>query len=73
MFLFFLLSISDFWRVVVVVVIVVDFMADCLTREPRSMGGVPSMVVFLRDPNPSLREFRRKSRKLRAAKSTSAT
>ena len=26
------------------------------------MGGVPSVRIFLRDPNPYLREFRRKPR-----------
>ena len=35
-----------------------------LSQEgPRPMGGMPSLRVFLRDPSPYLREFRRKSRK----------
>ena len=37
------------------------------------MDGVPSVEVFLRDLSPYLRMFRRKPRKLRTARSTSAT
>ena len=42
--------------------LVVGFKADCLTRDI-GLGGMPSVGVFLRDPSPYLREFRRKSRK----------
>ena len=38
--------------------------ADCLKKGPRPIGGMPSVRVFLRDPSPYLREFRRKSRKI---------
>ena len=38
---------------------VVGFKADCLTRD-LGLGGMPSVGVFLRDPSPYLREFRRK-------------
>ena len=31
--------------------------------EPGTIGGMPSVWFILRDPNPFLREFRRKSRK----------
>ena len=37
--------------------------ADCLKKGPRPIGGLPSMGVFLRDPSPYLRKFRRKPRK----------
>ena len=40
---------------------------------PRPMGGMPSVGVFLRDPSPYLREFRRIHGKLRTARSTSVT
>ena len=32
--------------------------ADCLKKGPRPISGMPSVVVFLRDPSPYLREFR---------------
>ena len=35
--------------------------ADCLKKGPRP--GMPSVGVFLRDPSPYLRKFRRKPRK----------
>ena len=34
--------------------------ADCLNIGPRPIGGLPSVGVFLRDPSPYLRKFRRK-------------
>ena len=37
--------------------------ANCLKIGPRLIGGMPSVGVFLRDPSPYLREFRRKTRK----------
>ena len=40
---------------------------------PGSVSGVPSVVVFLRDPSPYLCEFRRKHGKIRTARSTSVT
>ena len=43
--------------------LVVGFKADCLTKGPKSMGRVPSVGVFLRDPSPFLQEFRRKPEK----------
>ena len=36
--------------------------ADCLKKGPRPIGGMPSVGVFLMDPSPYLREFRRKPR-----------
>ena len=39
---------------------VADFEANYPLVGPRHIGGVPSMGVFLRDPSPYLREFRRK-------------
>ena len=41
----------------------VGLKADCLNIRPRPVGGLPSVGVFLRDPSPYLREFRRKPRK----------
>ena len=43
---------------------VVGFKANCLLVEPGPIGGVSSVVGFLRDPSPYLREFRRKPRKI---------
>ena len=37
--------------------------ANCPFVGPVTVGRVPSMVVFLKDPRPNLREFRRKPRK----------
>ena len=37
--------------------------ANCLLMGPGPIGGVPSMRVFLRNPSPYLRKFRRKPRK----------
>ena len=37
--------------------------ADCLKKGPRPISGMPSVGVFLRDPNPYLHEFRSKPRK----------
>ena len=37
--------------------------ANCRLVGPRPIGGLLSVGVFLRDPNPYLREFRRKPRK----------
>ena len=34
-----------------------------LHERPRTTCGMPSMGVFLRDPSPYLRQFRRKPRK----------
>ena len=48
---------------VVVVYGGVGVKADCLNIGPRPIGGLPSVGVFLRDPSPYLREFRRKPRK----------
>ena len=36
--------------------------ADCLKKGPRPIGGMPSVGVFLKDPSPYFREFRRKPR-----------
>ena len=47
--------------------------ANCPYVGPAPAGEVPSMVVFLKDPSLYLRKFRRKQRKLRTARSTSAT
>ena len=45
--------------------------ANCPLVGPGTVGRVPSMGVFLRDPSTYLREFRRKNGKLRTARSTS--
>ena len=37
--------------------------ADCLKKGTRPIGGMLSVWVFLWDPSPYLREFRRKPRK----------
>ena len=37
--------------------------SNCPLVGPRPVGGEPSAGVFLRDPSPYLREFRRKPRK----------
>ena len=37
--------------------------ANCLKKVPLPIGGMPSVGVFLRDPSPYLRGFRRKPRK----------
>ena len=42
------------------VLLVVGFMADCLTRDLGQWVGCPPWGVFLRDPSPYLRKFRRK-------------
>ena len=34
--------------------------ANCPLMGPGPIGGVPSVGVFIRDPRPYLREFRRK-------------
>ena len=39
------------------------FKSNCPLAEPATIDGMPSMGVFLRDPNPYLRKFRRKPRK----------
>ena len=44
-------------------VVVVGFKARLSHQGPRPIGGVPSLGVFLKDPSPYLREFRRKPRK----------
>ena len=44
-------------------VVVVEFEADCLAGGSRSMGGMCSVGVFVRDPSPYLRKFRRKPQK----------
>ena len=36
---------------------------DCLLVGSGTIGGMPSLGVFLREPDPYLREFRLKSRK----------
>ena len=41
---------------------VLGFKANCLLVGPGIIGGMPSVGVFLRDPSPYLREFRRKPR-----------
>ena len=45
------------------VYVIVGDKADCLKKGPRPIGGMPSVGVFLRDPSPYLREFRRKPQK----------
>ena len=44
--------------------LVVGFKANCSLVGPGPIGGMPSVGVFLRDPRPHLREFRRKPRKI---------
>ena len=39
------------------------FESNCPLVEPGSIGGMPFVEVFLRDPSPHLSEFRRKPRK----------
>ena len=41
-------------------VVVVGFKANCPLEGPGSVGGIPSVRVFLRDPRKYLCEFRRK-------------
>ena len=53
--------------------IVVEFKVNCLTGEPRPMGGMPSAGVFLRDLSPYFRKFRENHVKLQTVKSASAT
>ena len=43
--------------------LVVGFKANCPLVGPVSIGGMPSVGIFLRDPSPYLSEFRRKPRK----------
>ena len=38
--------------------------ANCPLVGPWTEGGVPSVGVFLKDPRPYLRKFRRKSQKI---------
>ena len=38
--------------------------SNCPPVEPGTLCGVPSVDVFLRNPSPYLREFRRKPRKI---------
>ena len=47
--------------------------SNCPLVGPGSIGGLPSVGVFLRDPSPYLAEFRRKPRKNRTARSRSGT
>ena len=42
---------------------VIGFKTNCLHMRPGPTGGVPFVGVFLRDPSPYLREFRRKPQK----------
>ena len=37
---------------------VVGVKADCFHEGPRSMDGMPSVGIFLRDPSPYLRRIR---------------
>ena len=46
-----------------VVVVVVGFESNCPLVGPKTIGGMPSVGVFLRDPSPYLRVFRKKPRK----------
>ena len=46
--------------------------AKCPVVGPRPVRGVPSVGVFLRDPSPYLREFRKTPGKLGTAGSTRA-
>ena len=46
---------------------------DCLKKEPKPIGGMPSVGVFLRDPSLIYASFGENHGNLRAAKSTSAT
>ena len=39
------------------------FKSNCPLVGPGTIGGMPSVEIYLRDPNPYLREFRRKPRK----------
>ena len=43
--------------------LVIGIEADCLTRDLRLQVEWPQWGVFLRDPSPYIREFRRKTRK----------
>ena len=44
--------------------LVVGFKAKYPPEGPGPIGGMPSVRVFLRDPRPYLRDFRRKPRKI---------
>ena len=45
------------------VVVVIDCKANCPLVGPGPIGGMPSVVVFLRDPSSYFLEFRGKPRK----------
>ena len=45
------------WRGLVIGWLVVRFESNCPLVRPGTIGGVPSVGVFLRDPSPYLREF----------------
>ena len=47
----------------VVVIVVVGFKVNCPLMGPGPIVGMSSVVVFLRDSSPYLREFQRKPRK----------
>ena len=46
------------------------FESNCPLVGPGTIDGMPSVGVFLRDPSPYLREFRKNHGKLRTARST---
>ena len=45
-----------------ILVLVLGFKSNCPLVQPRIIGSTPSVGVFLRDPKPYLREFRKKTR-----------
>ena len=49
------------------------FESNCPLVGPGTIGGIPSVGVFLRDPIPYLRKFGENHGKLRTARLTSAT